>query len=364
VRRSPIGEWYADGSGGSCWMNNTAFTADRGQLAYYLLIEYLHTDIAVYASAGNVSGNHSTAYQSGDGTFRDHNDFGSSRYVNVLSGVARYALVRGSSASYTANERTTNTAGAAATGSCTGLALNTWNLGGYGGYSTACCPRAFAVYSGVDHGTADIASLFKYLGTYGRPSTTPVPAALPLVVAFGDSRTWGECAGGSSVATWQTWPGRLAAHLGGKATVLNMGISGNSTANLASTVSDLTPLLTGRSGGTNICVVWAGVNPTSYDYTSLTSVIQSLQSAGWTVVVCVETPSDAVGWGTGSSYTDYRDAIRANSAGADAVADLAANSHLNAVPHDATYTDGLHFTAAGYAEIFGVIKAVVDGLIP
>lgn len=118
----------------------------------------------------------------------------------------------------------------------------------------------------------------------------------------------------------------------------------------------------------NIAVLWSGTNDLFHTsdsaatiYANLTTWVQGRQAAGFRVIVLTPMPSDHVG--VPGDYETRRVAlnalINANSAGADAVVNLDADSRLTD-PADATYfADRLHLTTAGYAVVAALVQPAI-----
>jgi lysophospholipase L1-like esterase len=375
ARQDGSGKWYADGTGGGCWMVSSTLAVDRGQFAVYMNAEYLRagtgspttnnsaqwsfgTDLVTYLASSQDGSLSLTASSNGA-------SFGNIPKVIIRPGIARYAWIGSTTQGIVSNERYTDTSGSAMPSeTVTGFYVNIWfGLSSISLYSDVQI-RTIVIYSGVDHGTTEITAVQAWSDIYGAP--TPIPSTGPLVVCFGDSRTAGVCPFGSSKLFSETFPGRLATDLVGKAFVVNWGIPGASCATLDSTYrSDIAALLSGRSLQTNIVVVFAGVNPTAWVVADFNTLCDNLRIDGWKVVVSVEPPSDGVGFWNPTTYGTYQSAQQTSSpAHTDAISDPTVNSHVSAVPHEATYTDGLHWTGAGDALLEAPLAAAVLSLIP
>src|SRR6266853_234623 len=127
------------------------------------------------------------------------------------------------------------------------------------------------------------------------------------------------------------------------------------------------------TGGTGIYFIFAGTNdlggaPLAADlYVNLTQLVVKAKVDGYAKVVIFTIPARTIieGGGFGAASETQRLAfnilIRANTAGADYIVDLAA-IYTNSLSPE--YADGLHFTPAGQRRIATVARATLNDLHP
>lgn len=156
----------------------------------------------------------------------------------------------------------------------------------------------------------------------------------------------------------------------------NMAVSGDTAQNIASTASAQLAAQYDGSLTDNIVVLWAGVNDAvdngrtaAQIYTDLSSAVATCQAAGELVILCTDLPStttaaNTAGWNT--TRATLNTSIRGNAAGADAIADLAANTTIgDDTDSDNTtyYSDKLHPTPEGDRIIGEIVGAAIATLL-
>ena len=179
----------------------------------------------------------------------------------------------------------------------------------------------------------------------------------------------GDSIGAGSISGADPW---RDLNLGGTYTVKNHSFAGayigqQAGLNESAILKDFDP-----NSGTNWLVVQAGTNDlaqgatASVLYTGVQKLVQDGHAQGFKVVVATVLPrSDAVfAWSSAdeSARLAYNDTVRANAAGADAIADIAASPILGnaAAPGNAAlYLDGLHPTASAVQAYLEPIYAAV-----
>ena len=155
-----------------------------------------------------------------------------------------------------------------------------------------------------------------------------------------------------------------------------MAVSGDTAQNIASTAAAQIVAQYNAGLAANILVLWAGVNDAvdngrsaSQIYTDLSSTIAAAAGAGFLTVLCTELPSTTVaaaGAGWNATRATLNTAIRGNAAGADVIADLAANTTIgDDTDSDNTtyYADKLHPTGEGDRIIGEIIGAAIGSLL-
>uniref|UniRef100_UPI00226B92E3 SGNH/GDSL hydrolase family protein n=1 Tax=Methylobacterium sp. GC_Met_2 TaxID=2937376 RepID=UPI00226B92E3 len=179
----------------------------------------------------------------------------------------------------------------------------------------------------------------------------------------------GDSIGAGSISGADPWHDL---DLGGTYTVKNHSFAGayigqQAGLNESAVLKDFDP-----NSGTNWLVVQAGTNDlaqgatASVLYTGVQKLVQDGHAQGFKVAVATVLPrSDAVfAWSSAdeSARLAYNDTVRANSAGADAIADIAASPIMGsaAAPANAAlYLDGLHPTASAVQAYLEPIYAAV-----
>ncbi|MCJ2020542.1 GDSL-type esterase/lipase family protein [Methylobacterium sp. E-065] len=166
----------------------------------------------------------------------------------------------------------------------------------------------------------------------------------------------GDSIGAGSINGANPWS---ALNLSGPYTVENHSFSGayigqQAGLNESAVLSSYDP-----NSGTNWLIVQAGTNDlaqgasASVAYTGVQKLIQDGHAQGFKVLVATVLPRDdaVFAWSSAdeSARLAYNDIVRANPAGADAIADIAASSIMGsaaAPANPALYLDGLHPTAS------------------
>ncbi|WP_267361210.1 MULTISPECIES: GDSL-type esterase/lipase family protein [unclassified Methylobacterium] len=179
----------------------------------------------------------------------------------------------------------------------------------------------------------------------------------------------GDSIGAGSISGADPWKNL---DLSGTYTVKNHSFAGayvgqQAGLNESAVLKDFDP-----SSGTNWLVVQAGTNDlaqgatASVLYTGVAKLVQDGHAQGFKVAVATVLPrSDAVfAWSSAdeSARLAYNDTVRANAAGADAIADIAASPVMgsaSAPANAALYLDGLHPTAAAVQAYLEPIYAAV-----
>lgn len=201
--------------------------------------------------------------------------------------------------------------------------------------------------------TADAAAARTVLGVSGTDTTTK------LIVCDGNSLTRGFPEG-----VGLTYPTILRAMLSGGWSVTNLGVDGQTTEQmLADAATQVDPLFN-AANARNIIVVWpclqsiTGGETAAQVYTTVTTYIQGRQAAGFEVIVMT-----MMKWGSASGGNEtIRQALNvliiANTAGADLVVDIAADSRLsNTADVEFFYSDATHLNALGYTVVAGLLAA-------
>ncbi len=179
----------------------------------------------------------------------------------------------------------------------------------------------------------------------------------------------GDSIGAGSISGADPWKNL---DLGGSYTVQNHSFAGAYIGQQAGLNEGAVLQSFDPNSGTNWLVVQAGTNDlaqgatASVLYTGVQKLVQDGHAQGFKVVVATILPrSDAVfAWSSAdeSARLAYNDTVRANAAGADAIADLAASPIMGnaAAPSNAAlYLDGLHPTASAVQTYLEPIYAAV-----
>ena len=191
------------------------------------------------------------------------------------------------------------------------------------------------------------------------------------IVCDGDSITYGS----GSATTWlKTYPMQMMSLLAAPTTydgAYNLGISGQTAAQIVTSYHNLAALGYQSSRTKNIYIPWAGTNDIYYGsngttaYNSYVSLCNLARATGYKVIAVTILPRSNAGT-PGSFETDrttFNTNVRNNWATfADAPADVAANTTIGDAGDktNATYyADLCHMTDAGYAIVAGIIKTAV-----
>lgn len=189
-----------------------------------------------------------------------------------------------------------------------------------------------------------------------------------MALADGDSITVGQENGGSSPPTPYT--NYIGTYLTGPGwTVKNIGIGGETLATmLANAPTNVDPFIIPGTG-TNVVVIWGGTNDFSENgasvssvYANLTSYIAARHAVGWKVVVPTMISRDNLD----SQKNAYNALIKANTAGADGIADFTGTT----LGCDGCYSntmwfqDGTHPTLLGITTIEAPIIGAAVNAIP
>jgi lysophospholipase L1-like esterase len=221
------------------------------------------------------------------------------------------------------------------------------------------------------------------LAAGGNPSATPLrqynfsegvgttlansgslPNPQPQLICDGNSLTAGI---GSSNANTEGYPAQLQSLLGVTWTSMQFGVGGQTTEDMNSDANTQIDGFFDSHRSKNIVVAWEGINSinnvndtAAQAYTAMTTYIHGRQAAGFKVIVLT-----TMKWGTITAPKEvirqaYNALVLANSAGADAVVDVASDSHLTD-PTNTTYfsSDTIHLVDAGYAVVAGLVRPVV-----
>lgn len=165
-----------------------------------------------------------------------------------------------------------------------------------------------------------------------------------------------------------SYPAQLVAQLSGTVVRSTVANTGNRMSHiLAAAAADVDQVYDG--GKTDICAVWCGTNdladartPAAI-YADLTTYCRARQAAGFKVIIVTVTPRVN---GSNDDRLALNAAIRANAAGADAIADPCADGHFDAagdVADAAFYVDQTHLTTAGYTIVAGIVKTAIERLL-
>lgn len=185
------------------------------------------------------------------------------------------------------------------------------------------------------------------------------------IIFEGDSLTAGVGAAANLSYPIQTMSLFDSRHNGYKVT--NSGLNGDTIANMLTTGAAIDALYNTAYLGNKV-ILWAGTNDigTNEDeaatvHTNLSTWITARRAAGFYVIVLTVTPRNYAGdpAGTQTKIDALNVLMRADKCGAHVLVDVAANVNLDD-PDDATYYgDALHMTAAGYAIVAEMVKAVL-----
>ena len=212
----------------------------------------------------------------------------------------------------------------------------------------------------------------------GRIGDGRVSAVENRVICVGDSITEG-----AGVSELKTYPHKLAETLdavslsvGGQVLtaddearswkVLNKGYSGYTTQKIIDKIIPNVLLRRDSNLTRDIVVLFAGTNdanfgtPAATVYANLTSMIGTLQTAGFEVFVCTLIDRNDLGGGFDTFRASLNTTITTNAAGADGVIDLWSDARLQNAG-DTTYfqSDTVHPTAAGLAVIAEIVEAAL-----
>ncbi len=215
----------------------------------------------------------------------------------------------------------------------------------------------------------EIASLYNSGSGLDYPFDGSIPAATkPQVVCDGNSLTFGFLASDASKA----YPIVMQKdEIGGRSAwkVTNFGVSGQGIAEMLSDAVSQVDALYGSARSKNIVVCWEGTNsandpgiPLATIYANTTTYVQGRQAAGYKVLIltCLPATGATIDPGFEARRASYNTWVLANSAGADAVLDVASDTRLDD-SEDATYfnADKTHLTDAGYAVVADLVGAAV-----
>lgn len=206
--------------------------------------------------------------------------------------------------------------------------------------------QAFLMYSGA-LSTTDELRIIAYLQQRYRTTDTLGPLNL---VFEGDSRT-----------ALYTYPTKVGNYVLATSYVgTNVGTGGETAANMSTQVSQTTSTFDSIKG--NVAIFWAGVNDNRQGTTSGSTIygyistwVAGVKAGGFKAVVCTEIDSqDSLN--VSNNWTTTRAAlntlIRANSAGANAVCDLAALPQFQDATNTLYYnTDKIHLSPHGDAVV-------------
>jgi lysophospholipase L1-like esterase len=216
-------------------------------------------------------------------------------------------------------------------------------------------------------GSPSSSPIRKYAFSEGTGTTlanSGVSAVTGQLICDGNSLTFGT---GSSNPTAESYPAQLVALLGTSWAEANYGVPGQSAELMNSDATTQIDPLFDSQLPKNIVIAWEGIgsinnaNDTAAQaYAAMTTYIQGRQAAGFKVIVLT-----TMKWGTITAPKEvirqaYNALVLANSAGADAVVDVASDSRLSD-PTNTTYFNGdtVHLTDAGYAVVAGLVRPAV-----
>jgi lysophospholipase L1-like esterase len=200
---------------------------------------------------------------------------------------------------------------------------------------------------------------------------TPVADASRIrIVCDGDSITFGS---GSTAGGLKTYPYQLLSGLASNTYEgpFNLGISGQTAAQLVASYPNLGALAYQSGRTKNIYVAWAGTNDLYFGasaataYNSYASWCALARATGYKVVAVTILPRSNSGT-PGSFEADrqtFNTSVRNNyTTFADALADVAANTTIGDAGDQTNvtyYFDLCHMTDAGYAIVAGIVKTAV-----
>lgn len=177
----------------------------------------------------------------------------------------------------------------------------------------------------------------------------------------------------SSNPPYTGYPYRLQTLLGNQYAMEQYGVGGQTTEQMNSdAAAQIDVRYINITGVKNICIAWEGINSyvnggdtAAQAYSALGVYIAARQAAGFKVVVATTLDSQGVADPTGFAAfrAAYNPLVLANSAGADAVVDLAADSRLS----DSTNTtyfdsDKIHCNDTGYQVVASLLYPAVAAL--
>lgn len=177
------------------------------------------------------------------------------------------------------------------------------------------------------------------------------------VVFVGDSRTSGKL--WDTAAVELAFPDGLYGY--GSRGVANWGVTGYTWALIQSEAATIDALL---GSGSNVLVVWAGVNRATEDasqiYARMVSYCNARRAAGWKVIICSEIDSQADMTWHNTVWPALNVLIAADHSFADGYVNLGGDARLqNAL--DTTYfnADKIHLTTTGYAVVRDLVYPVL-----
>jgi lysophospholipase L1-like esterase len=232
------------------------------------------------------------------------------------------------------------------------------------------------LYGSALSGT-DIATL----ASGGSPSTAPIrlynfsegsgttvadtgvnASTTPQVVCDGNSHTSGT---GSTNGLTESYPGQMRTALG-TWSVVNTGVGGRTMETQVSQAAATVDIYHDSNRPKNIVIAWGdGINSiiagdtAAQAYAAMTTYIQA-RKIRWKVIVSTTMKWSTETAGNETTRLAYNALVIANSAGADAVVDMASN--LDPTVEGPYYSDGTHTTNAGYAIAAGLFKTALLSL--
>ena len=148
--------------------------------------------------------------------------------------------------------------------------------------------------------------------------------------------------------------------------VINKGYNGYTTQNIIDNMLQNTILRRDENLTRDIVVLFAGTNDIALGtsaatvYANLTTIIDSLQAEGFEVFVCTLIDRNDLGSGFDTTRAALNTLINSNTAGADGVIDLFADSRLSDASNSTYFqADALHLKSAGNAVIAELIEAAL-----
>lgn len=225
----------------------------------------------------------------------------------------------------------------------------------------------------------DAATLAYLNGKYNLFNAS-VPPGAPLVVCHGNSLTWGSFASIEGPYPGATsWPALLYRNYGSPVRAINLGTPGQTSTYLLGQYPYQVAPYYDAGASKKVAVFWEGVNEFAHvstnaaaAYAKLNSWVAAAKATGYKAIVATALRSTngvltTAYWNpaapTVGFQPDYNTLVLANTAGADAVVDLAAISQL-ADPTNVLYfaADRLHLVDAGYALIEAAFRPAIQAV--
>lgn len=190
----------------------------------------------------------------------------------------------------------------------------------------------------------------------------------------GDSITSGHAEDeGFFDVRYRAWPYELAQSIDNHALrFANLAISSQTLATMETNAAAKVDASYSASlfGTNNILIVFAGTNDIYGGANAATTIsryetyIASRQSAGWDkIIACTAIPRESFDSGQNADLATFNASIVSNSAGVDAVVDLAALSWDFATHYQGSTPNRVHPNAAGRALIVAAVKSALSALL-